>query len=38
MMHVVKRKEMPLVQMMAIRIGIIMLALVVCGIITTVMT
>ncbi len=38
MMHVVKRKEMPLAQMMAIRIGIIMLALVVCGIITTLMT
>ena len=38
MVHIVKRKEMPLVQSMAIRLGVIGLAVVVCGIITTITT
>ncbi len=35
MIHVVKRKPMPLAQSLAIRLGFIALALVVCGVITT---
>ncbi|MBO7673987.1 MAG: ABC transporter permease [Atopobiaceae bacterium] len=38
MMHIVKRKEMPLAQAMAIRFGIIGIALIVCGVITALMT
>ena len=38
MIHVVKRKAMPVAQQLAIRIGIIVLALVVCGLITTLAT
>ncbi len=38
MIHIVKRKEMPLGQSLAIRLGFIALALVVCGIITAFMT
>lgn len=38
MVHIVKRKEMPLAQSLGIRIGIIVLALVVCGVITAIMT
>lgn len=38
MIHVVKRKEMPLGKAMAVRIGIIVLALVVCGVITAIAT
>ncbi len=34
MIHVVKRKPMPLAQSLAIRLGVIALALVVCGVIT----
>lgn len=34
MVHIVKRKEMPLAQSLAIRFGIIVLAVVVCGVIT----
>jgi len=38
MIHVVKRKQMPMGQQLAIRLGIIVLALVVCGIITALTT
>ncbi len=38
MIHIVKRKEMPLGQAMAIRLGVIAAALVVCGVITMLMT
>ncbi len=38
MIHVVKRKEMPLAQSVAIRLGVIGVALVVCGIITAIAT
>lgn len=38
MIHIVKRKEMPLGQSLAIRLGFIALALVVCGVITAFMT
>lgn len=38
MVHIVKRKEMPLPQALAIRFGVIALALVVCGIVTMFMT
>ena len=35
MIHIVKRKEMPLAQSLGIRAGFILLALVVCGFVTT---
>jgi simple sugar transport system permease protein len=38
MVHIVKRKEMPFAQTMAVRLGIIGIALVVCGVITALMT
>ncbi|MDO4797599.1 MAG: ABC transporter permease [Coriobacteriales bacterium] len=38
MIHVVKRKEMPLAQSLGIRLGVIVLALVVCGVITALVT
>ena len=38
MIHIAKRKEMPLAQSIGIRVGVIVLALVVCGIITAVTT
>ncbi len=38
MVHITKRKEMPFVQSMGIRLGAIVVALVVCGIITTFLT
>ena len=38
MVHIVKRKEMPLPRALAIRLGIIALALVMCGIVTMFMT
>ena len=38
MIHVAKRKEMPLAQSLGIRIGVIALALVVCGVITAFVT
>ena len=38
MIHVVKRKELPLAQTLAIRLGFIAIALVVCGVITALMT
>jgi len=38
MVHIVKRKELPLAQAMAVRFGIIAIALVVCGVITALMT
>ena len=38
MIHVVKRKDMPLAQALAIRFGIIVFALVVCGVITALAT
>ncbi len=38
MIHVVKRKEMPFAQAMAIRFGIIAIALTVCGVITALTT
>ncbi len=38
MIHIVKRKEMPLAQSLGIRIGVIALALVVCGVITAFVT
>ena len=38
MIHVVKRKQMPLASQLAIRIGIIVVALVVCGVITAMLT
>ena len=38
MMHITKRKEMPLSESMAIRALSIILALVVCGVITTILT
>ena len=37
-MHISKRKEMPFAQALGIRVGAILLALVVCGIITTIFT
>ena len=38
MIHVVRRKDMPIAQAMAIRFGVIALALVVCGVITALTT
>ena len=38
MIHITKRKEMPLAQSLAVRLGAIVVALVVCGIVTTLMT
>lgn len=38
MIHITKRKEMPLSQSMAIRALSIVLALVVCGVITAILT
>jgi simple sugar transport system permease protein len=38
MVHIVKRKEMPFAQTVAVRLGIIGIALVVCGVITALMT
>ena len=38
MVHITKRKEMPVVQALAVRLGAILLALVVCGIVTTITT
>lgn len=38
MIHVVKRNPMPLAQQLGIRVGVIAVALVVCGIVTTAMT
>lgn len=38
MIHITKRKEMPLVQALAIRAGAIVAALLVCAVVTTVMT
>ncbi len=38
MIHIAKRKEMPLAQSLGIRIGVIALALVVCGVITAFVT
>ena len=38
MIHITKRKEMPLPQAMAIRLLSVILALVICGVITTILT
>ncbi|MBQ6394812.1 MAG: ABC transporter permease [Atopobiaceae bacterium] len=38
MFHITKRKEMPVLQAIAIRVGSIVVALILCGIITTVLT
>ena len=38
MIHIAKRKEMPLLQSMAIRGLSVVLALVICGVITTILT
>ena len=38
MIHITKRKEMPLAQTLAVRLAAIVVALVVCGIVTTLMT
>lgn len=38
MVHITKRKEMPLYQSLAVRLGAIALALVVCGVVTTLTT
>lgn len=38
MIHITKRKEMPLWQSLAVRLGAIVIALVVCGFITTITT
>lgn len=38
MIHITKRKQLPLAQSLAIRLGAIAIALVVCGVVTTLMT